>query len=63
MEYYLLESAGTMDWHKQGLFTTLEALHQHLCDEYGFKLEEVVADAEHGYPDYEIKVTQVSVLA
>ena len=58
-----MESAGTMDYHKEGLFTTLEALHQHLCDEYGLELEEVVADAKHGYPGYEIKVSTVSVLA
>ena len=61
--YYLLESAGTMEWEKIGLFDTIDEAHHWLVENQGCVLDELVEDAKQNYDMYEIKITSVSVLA
>lgn len=61
--YYLLESAGTMEWEKIGLFDTIDEVHQWLVENQDYDLAELVEDAKHRYEMSEVKITPIPVLA
>lgn len=60
--YYLLETAGTMEWEKIGLFESVDEAYHWLGVNYGFDRAELVEDAKNNYDIYEIRISELPVL-
>lgn len=48
MTYYLLEIGGTMEWNKEGIFPSLELVHEYLAWSYSMTVEDVKTGLEDG---------------